>query len=287
MIRWTVPPDSLTARALGFVTIALTISMTVFGHFIMSSIERHFAEQDAGELRVIANEVARRVREAGNSQSGLQDAVRNAISGHHGVYFRLYDSRARLIHASLDGPWTDPPQYVELGQKLAPSRLHVWTGDGRTFRSAAYCFNAGGQRFRVVSAVDIGFHFEFLSRLRWTLTIILGLGGTLTILAAWYGVHQAHAPLRRLEEQVIAVGVDRLHTRLPTDSVPIELQRLVHSFNEMIGRLDQEFTRINNFADDIAHELRTPLTNLVTQTQVALAHARSAEEYRNTLYSGL
>jgi len=261
--------------------------MAAFGQLIMKSIELHFAEQDAAELRVIANAVARRVRDARHSESSIQEAVRDAISGHHDVYFRLYDSRTRLIYASLDGPWSDPPQYVELGRKLDLSRLHVWTRDSRTYRSAGYFFNAGDHSFKVVSAVDIGFHLKFLAGLQWKIAIALGLGGMLTILAAWYGVHQAHAPLRRLEEQVIAIGADRLHTRLPTEQVPRELQRLVHSFNEMIGRLDQEFKRVNNFADDIAHELRTPLTNLVTQTQVALAQTRSVEEYRDTLYSGL
>lgn len=44
---------------------------------------------------------------------------------------------------------------------------------------------------------------------------------------------------------------------------------------------------LSNFSADIAHELRTPVTNLVTQTQVALNQYRSAEEYREILYSNL
>jgi two-component system heavy metal sensor histidine kinase CusS len=40
-----------------------------------------------------------------------------------------------------------------------------------------------------------------------------------------------------------------------------------------------------DFSSDLAHELRTPLSNLLTQTQVALAQPRSADEYRDILAS--
>ncbi|PPC97759.1 MAG: two-component sensor histidine kinase, partial [Methylotenera sp.] len=41
------------------------------------------------------------------------------------------------------------------------------------------------------------------------------------------------------------------------------------------------------FSSDLAHELRTPISNLMTQTQVALSKERSADEYREVLYSNL
>jgi two-component system heavy metal sensor histidine kinase CusS len=69
--------------------------------------------------------------------------------------------------------------------------------------------------------------------------------------------------------------------------MPGELKVLVNSFNHMICRLDDSFTRLSNFSADIAHELRTPITNLITQTQVALGKSRSLDEYRELLYSNL
>jgi two-component system heavy metal sensor histidine kinase CusS len=38
-------------------------------------------------------------------------------------------------------------------------------------------------------------------------------------------------------------------------------------------------------SSDLAHELRTPVSNLLTQTQVTLSKARSAEDYRDILAS--
>jgi two-component system heavy metal sensor histidine kinase CusS len=72
----------------------------------------------------------------------------------------------------------------------------------------------------------------------------------------------------------------------PTE-VPIELEDLITSFNDMLRRIEDGFVQLSNFSADIAHELRTPVTNLTTQTEVALGQARSADEYREVLYSNL
>src|SRR5690625_5850152 len=55
----------------------------------------------------------------------------------------------------------------------------------------------------------------------------------------------------------------------------------------MLGRIEDGYAQLANVSADIAHELRTPVTNLVTQTEVAVGQARSAEEYREILYSNL
>ena len=55
----------------------------------------------------------------------------------------------------------------------------------------------------------------------------------------------------------------------------------------MLSRLEDSFKRLSDFSSDLAHELRTPISNLMTQTQVALAQARSAEAYREILYSSM
>ena len=113
------------------------------------------------------------------------------------------------------------------------------------------------------------------------------LAGVVTLLAAWFGVHQGHAPLRALSEAMRDIQADRLDVRLDTDTVPAELITLVDSFNRMISRLEESFEKLSYFSADIAHELRTPLTNLITQTQVGLGKSRSLEEYRELLYSNL
>lgn len=71
--------------------------------------------------------------------------------------------------------------------------------------------------------------------------------------------------------------------RLDPQAVPVELERLALSFNHMLERIEDVFTRQSNFSADIAHEIRTPITNPVTQTEIALSQSRSQQELEEVL----
>lgn len=68
---------------------------------------------------------------------------------------------------------------------------------------------------------------------------------------------------------------------------PAELAPLAAAFNDMQARLEDAFRRLSEFSSDIAHELRTPISHLMTQTLVSLSQARSADDYREIVYSSL
>jgi two-component system heavy metal sensor histidine kinase CusS len=55
----------------------------------------------------------------------------------------------------------------------------------------------------------------------------------------------------------------------------------------MVARLADSFRQLSDFSSDLAHEMRTPVSNLVTQTEVALSRMRTADEYREVLFSSL
>jgi len=57
--------------------------------------------------------------------------------------------------------------------------------------------------------------------------------------------------------------------------------------DDMPARPEDSFRRLSDFSADLAHELRTPISNLMAETQVALSKARSADQYREVLYSNL
>ncbi len=109
----------------------------------------------------------------------------------------------------------------------------------------------------------------------------------LTVLAAWLAAHQGLKPLRGVSAQMRYIQASKLDIRLAPAQVPAELRQMVQSFNLMLDRLEQGFTKLSHFSADIAHELRTPLTNMITQTQVSLSRPRSTHEYQNLLFSNL
>jgi signal transduction histidine kinase len=63
-----------------------------------------------------------------------------------------------------------------------------------------------------------------------------------------------------------------------------EIRDLSQTFNSMLDRLQDAFTRMKRFAGDVSHELRTPLTVLRGEAELALRKERTCEEYRETLH---
>ena len=94
-------------------------------------------------------------------------------------------------------------------------------------------------------------------------------------------------PVSDMARVAEGISAQRLDDRLQRETLPAELHSLAISFNDMLDRLEGSLHRLSGFASDIAHELRTPINNLMTQTQVSLSRSRSADEYREILYSNL
>lgn len=281
------PPLSLNNRVMLFVGVTISLSMFLVGHLVLNAVERHFAEQDAGELKVITQAVERTLLKAVNNNLDFSDALTEAVSGHHDVYFIVWNE---------SGDWIFGVEETGIAQQLkayAPLKhirsgnLYNWKSNGKAYSGSVVTKNIGGRDYRIASAINMDFHIEFLHNFSRSLWMIMFVAGAVTLLAAWYGVHQGHAPLRVLSEAMRDIHADRLHIRLDAQTMPSELKPLVDSFNRMISRLEDSFVRLSNFSADIAHELRTPLTNLITQTQVGLSKSRNLEEYREMLYSNL
>jgi signal transduction histidine kinase len=67
-------------------------------------------------------------------------------------------------------------------------------------------------------------------------------------------------PLLVLTEKAENIGRNALGERLPVIPTADELERLTHSLNGMISRLEEAIAHNHRFSADASHELRTPLT---------------------------
>lgn len=280
-------PLSLNNRVMLFVALAISLSLIVIGQLVQKSVELHFAEQDADELVVISSAVAEALKKASLSAHSAGETLPHAVSGHHGVYYQVWDESGALVYGPNDALFPSQPGLHAPVNAIRADNLVSWHIDDKSYRGAFTQVQIDGQNFLIAAAINMDFHRHFLDHFSRNLWLIMAFAGALTLLAAWYGVHQGHAPLRALSDSIRSVQADQLDIRLNDNAVPKELQPLVDSFNQMISRLEESFTRLSHFSADIAHELRTPLTNLATQTQVGLAQARTLEEYRELLYSNL
>jgi two-component system heavy metal sensor histidine kinase CusS len=272
------------------VGIATMLVILAFNWITVRSLDQHFAAMDANQLGAAANAVIRALREV---HAGANDeTLERAVSGQHGVYYSVLDTTGRTVYAEADGPLLSRFVASHSPIDLAdPREMSIWQEGGTSYRGAAVRVEGnaslGSNTYIIAVAIDIGVHLSFLESFRriqlWTSCVVLAIA----ILVAWLAVKWGHIPIRRAAARVRAITSSKLHVRLNPTEVPIELEDLVTSFNDMLGRIEDGFVQLSNFSADIAHELRTPVTNLTTQTEVALGQARSADEYREVLYSNL
>ncbi|MGI2258735.1 heavy metal sensor histidine kinase [Shewanella sp. GXUN23E] len=280
-------PLSLNVRVICFVALAFGLSLLMIGYLVQSAVERHFAEQDAVELTVITRAVESALQQSVTDARPVSEVLRQAVSGHHGVFFQVWDASGQLLYGDKAlTPLPGPDDLVPV-DVILPENQYRWLLGQYALNGSVIDARVNGDRYRIIAAIDSGFHLSFMGHFQHSLWSIMALAGVLTLLAAFYGVYQGLAPLRQLSQVIHDVGAEHLHLRLESESFPSELQGLAVSFNRMIASLEDSFTRLSRFSDDIAHELRTPLTNLITQTQVALGKSRSLDEYRELHYSNL
>ena len=278
-------PVSLSLRITTMVGVAMTVLFVIFTALVERSMAAHFAEQDLGEVKAVAESLTSAMGSSPSTDDPqvVQGQLSRAVAGHHGVYFGVYDNRDVPLFETAPQGLYSVASAAPSASSLDANALQVWQSGDRFYRGAVL-------RIRdetVLVAVSMEPHLRYMALLRRGLW-----GGTLfaclvAVVAVGLAVRWGHAPLRRISTTIRGITSDHLHVRLAPADVPIELDPLVASFNEMLDRLQASFTRLTHFTADIAHELRTPVTSLMTQTQVALSMSRDPAAYREVLYSSL
>lgn len=106
-----------------------------------------------------------------------------------------------------------------------------------------------------------------------------------SIIGGWFLAHKSLKPVAALTTSARAITARNLSQRLPRPKVDDELGRLTETINDMIGRLQESFTQIQQFSADASHELRTPLTIMRGEIEVALRSKRLTKSTRELLIS--
>ena len=110
----------------------------------------------------------------------------------------------------------------------------------------------------------------------------------LLVIPAWLAIHVALRPWRRVHEEIAARGPGHL-APLTFEPRQQELRPLVHSVNELLGRVREGVQRERQFIADAAHELRTPLAAMrvnVEALQNRVMDERSSELLQGMVQSG-
>ena len=279
---------SLTLRLTLLFATASTVVLLALGYLIGNSIEQHFEELDVEQLSgklVHARHVLSKVHSR-DDLALLPQKLSDSLDDHHGLAVAILDPNGVPLFKT-DG--LNIPQSLLAIQRDGKTRnVAQWQQGGQTYRgiSASMPIEVPGLMSALVIVVmDISHHQHFMDGFSFTLWSFVTVAAILMGLLGWVSARRGLSPLSEMKQDVAEISASRLDQRLSAERFPNELADLGATLNGMLSRLDNSFSRLSNFSSDIAHELRTPLSNLMTQTQVALSKARSADEYHDLLAS--
>lgn len=280
-------PRSITFRLTLFFSAASLIVLLAIGYLIGSVVERHFEEQDLAELHGKLGLIRHSLAKVGTAVEleAVGQRLDDALVGHHDLQVRVSAADGRTLYQTPGAAF--PTEVLAQRPQAQPM---LWSVDGREYRGIVA---SGGTAIpglppaTVLLAVNIEHHREFMAALRGSLWPAIASGILLTALFGWVAARRGLEPVREVTRLAQGISASRLHDRLAPDSVPTELDGLATAFNDMLARLEDSFLRLSDFSSDLAHELRTPISNLMTETEVVLSRERSADAYREVLYSNL
>jgi len=278
---------TLTVRLTVLYTLVSAAVLSALAGLVLYSSQQHFVELDRGFL----NEKAHWLKEmvaSGMNLDTFKHRLEELESSHHGFYLQAWSGDTRVFGVET---LNAPDKFLK---GALPQGVMDWEGDGRPLRGIALQLNLQPgtppeitSSLRVILAVDVHHHHEFLRSLAKTLSTFVALATLVSGVLGWWAARTGLAPLRLMREQASKVTADQLHQRMPVESVPVEMADLAGSLNEMLIRLEADFARLQDFSSDLAHELRTPINNLLTQTQVCLAQKRDSATYQDVLASNV
>lgn len=141
---------------------------------------------------------------------------------------------------------------------------------------------------RVVAGEEISGISFTNSELRTPILITLPLILVLSGLVSWLLAGSALVPVERLISDLEAIQDGRsLHRRLPVESEENEIDRLSHTLNAMMARLENSFAALRRFTADASHELKTPLTVLRADIERTMQSPNVADDQLPALEEAL
>jgi two-component system, OmpR family, heavy metal sensor histidine kinase CusS len=233
------------------------------------------------------------LRERPDDWDALQEEVEleSAARQYEHFYIRLLDEQNKpLLMTPGMAEQLDLLQFASRTQNH-PDRAVGMTGRrGRAFRVTSTSAPVGSRAARTYAiqvAIDVSQKAALLARCRFWFWVILLAAFAILPLFGYRIARQGIRPVEEMATTARHISSTNLRERILPEGYPFELASLASTFNQMLDRLEESFERISRFSADIAHDLRTPVNNIRGEAEVALARARSADEYHDVIESCL
>lgn len=212
----------------------------------------------------------------------------------HTFYSRILDDQGRLIIETAGMATTAPS--AQFPSPVGPERIsdseavQRWRSpEGRTYcvLSVRARNEQSGRSWVIQVAMDDAEEEATIDNVQRGALVALLLGIMVSASLGGVVARRGMKPLREIAAAAERITANQLNERIDPVRQPDELATLATALNRMLGRLQDSFVRMSQFAEDLAHELRTPIHNMMGEAEVALSTERKPEEYRSILESSL
>ena len=244
-------------------------------------------------LKDKVNVLSTMLRERPEDSDGLREEVEleSAARRYEQFYICLLDQHGKPLLMTPGMPnQLDLSRLAGLLSGHGGSAIAVTGKNGKAFRVIAATALYGGSQNHLITiqvAVDVSQKEDLLRRFRlWFWSTSAGML-VLFPLVGYQIARQGIRPVEEIATTARRITSSHLGERIAAEGYPYELASLALTFNNMLDGLEDSFERISRFSADIAHDLRTPVNNIRGEAEVALARARTINEYRDALESSL
>jgi two-component system, OmpR family, heavy metal sensor histidine kinase CusS len=233
------------------------------------------------------------LRERPDDEDGLREEIQleTAARRYQQFYIRLLDEHGTPTMTTPGmTDQLDLDELVSRTQSRFDESLSMTGRHGQALRVASALAPVGAHpsgNDTIQIAIDISQEEALLRRYRFWSWAVLFAASVLFPLVGYRVARHGIRPVEEIASTARRITSTNLRERIASEGYPSELASLAGTFNAMLDRLEESFERISRFSADIAHDLRTPVNNIRGEAEVALARARTVDEYRDVLESSL
>jgi signal transduction histidine kinase len=102
-------------------------------------------------------------------------------------------------------------------------------------------------------------------------------------LSSLFLTSRALTPIDSITKTANIIEKGDLSKRITMPKVNDEVGRLARTFNKMIERIENSFSKEKRFTSDASHELKTPISIISATAEQALKKGRNTKDYKNAL----
>ena len=272
-------------------SIVFFAALAVYAFLIYFFVSRQYYTRQHNLLKETSEEILQFVEEEGDTLNAtmLSQEVSVQDLNRYGLFYEIYDSNKKVIYKTTNFPkFTQPTEIVTqkveqvIAKDVYNSTFQLYVSPIKHLsqaKSKTSYYVLVGQSTLYVTTV--------LSKIR-ELLLFFGIGMLIVAgIGGWYMARRALKPVAEITDTARNLTAFHLDKRLPETGNDDELGRLVHTFNEMLDRIQSGVMKISQFSSDASHELRTPLTIMRGEIEIALRKDRTTKEYKKVLNSML